>query len=529
MEVMSTTRGRPSGGRAERNLAARAIFSTLFRRSFAANAVGAAFAYVYLGFLAPPQPRAEGSELVEFLATAPAYLVVAALLGRYISKRTFRRAQRWLAEERPPTDHERTLVLSLPWRAAGLTALGWAGACLVFGAQTATHHPAIYVAGVVVGIALAGLATTGSTFLVVERAVRPLFALALEGDVTRTQRGASETLRAAPRLLVSWALGSGVALVAIAVLFLGRGDERGDELIGPILFLVVAGLFAGGVLVAAAARSITEPVDRVREAISRVEDGSLDEEVLVDDGGEIGFLQAGFNRMVAGLRERERIREAFGTYVDREVAEHILREGTDLTGEEVEVTVMFIDIRDFTGFAERAPAREVVATLNRLFGRIVPIIHAHHGHVDKFVGDGLLAVFGAPRRREDHADQALAAALEIEAAVGEELSIGIGLNSGTVVAGNVGGAGRLEFSVIGDAVNVAARVEAATRQTGDTILVSEDTRRLVRDEIELDARPELQLKGKAEPVVLYAPAPPPDAARSQATGVPSRADGEVGR
>jgi adenylate cyclase len=227
----------------------------------------------------------------------------------------------------------------------------------------------------------------------------------------------------------------------------------------------------------------------------------------------VGLLAAGFNQMVAGLRERDRIREAFGTYVDREVAEHILREGTSLAGEEVEVTMMFIDIRDFTGFAERSSAAEVVATVNRMFERAVPVIHAHGGHVDKFVGDGLLAVFGAPRRQSDHADQALAAALEIEAGIREEfageLSIGIGLNSGLVVAGNVGGAGRLEFSVIGDAVNVAARVEAATRQTGDTVLVSEYTRQLLSDSTSLDERPSVPLKGRTRPIVLYAPAAGP--------------------
>lgn len=340
-----------------------------------------------------------------------------------------------------------------------------------------------------------------------------MFALALAGETpSGPGRLAARTLGTAPRLLVSWALGSGVALVAIVVAFLGRGDSRGDELIWPVLFLVVAGLFAGGVLTAAAARSVSDPVDRVRAAVERVEAGSLEEEVVVDDGGEIGFLQAGFNRMVAGLRDRERIRDAFGTYVDREVAEHILREGTNLAGEEIEVTVMFIDIADFTGIAERASAPEVVATVNRLFERAVPIIREHGGHVDKFVGDGLLAVFGAPRRQTDHAEQALRAALEIASAVsdefGDELSIGIGLNSGRVVAGNVGGAGRFEFSVIGDAVNVAARVEAATRETGDTVLVSEHTRALLSDGAagSLEERPAVPLKGKTEEVALFAPA-----------------------
>jgi class 3 adenylate cyclase len=147
-----------------------------------------------------------------------------------------------------------------------------------------------------------------------------------------------------------------------------------------------------------------------------------------------------------------------------------------------------------------------------MFECIVPLIREHGGHVDKFVGDGLLAVFGAPRRQVDHADQALAAAREIDRAVHEELAdeleIGIGLNSGTVVAGNVGGAGRLEFSVIGDAVNVAARVEAATRQTGDVILLAGNVKDLLRDgAVHLEARPSVPLKGKRESVTLYAPTP----------------------
>lgn len=153
----------------------------------------------------------------------------------------------------------------------------------------------------------------------------------------------------------------------------------------------------------------------------------------------------------------------------------------------------------------------MVATLNRLFERIVPLVHQHHGHVDKYAGDGLMAVFGAPRHRARHADEALAAALQIADAVhvefGGRLSVGVGLNSGPVVAGNVGGAGRFEFSVIGDTVNVAARVEAATRQTGDAVLLTADTLELLTDHrVAFAERPGLTLKGKTTPVQIYAPA-----------------------
>ena len=202
--------------------------------------------------------------------------------------------------------------------------------------------------------------------------------------------------------------------------------------------------------------------------------------------------------------------QALGTYLDRDVAQHILREGPALRAREVDVTMMFVDIRGFTSFAERFAPREVVQTLNCLFELAVPIIARHGGHVDKFVGDGLLAVFGAPQALADHADCAIEAALEIACAAEErfqgDLEIGIGIDSGTVVAGNVGGGGRLDFTVIGDAVNTAARIEGATRATGDTILFSQQTRRrLWRTELLTRERDAVPIKGKREPLRLFVP------------------------
>jgi adenylate cyclase len=280
----------------------------------------------------------------------------------------------------------------------------------------------------------------------------------------------------------------------------GGDAELADLAIVALVAIGVAGSISL-VLTLLLANSISEPIAELRRATKRLGAGDFGTRAPVVTTDETGDLARAFNEAAAGLAERERIREAFGTYVDREVAEHILREGTSLAGEEVEVTMLFLDIRGFTTFAERLTAPEVVATLNRLFARIVPIIHEQGGHVDKYVGDGLLAVFGAPRRQDDHADQALVAGLEIAAAVadefGEELSVGVGLNSGPVVAGNVGGAGRLEFSVIGDAVNVAARVESATRQTGDAVLIAGRTKELLRStEIPFVERPGLTLKDK---------------------------------
>ena len=290
----------------------------------------------------------------------------------------------------------------------------------------------------------------------------------------------------------------------------GEGGDLGDLAVAVGASTLVAGTVSLTVTLLLA-DSVTRPVANLRDAAESVGGGELSARVPVLTTDETGELSFAFNRMAEGLAERERIRDTLGTYVDRDVAEHILAEGTDLGGEEVEVTMMFLDIRDFTGYAEKAEASKVVETLNRLWEVVVPVIHDHGGHVDKFVGDGLLAVFGAPRRQEDHAERALDAAVElagkVEQEFGGEIEVGVGLNSGQVVAGNVGGGGRLEFSVIGDAVNVAARIEAATRQTGDTILLAARTKDLLDDDgRRFEERRDLELKGKREEVRVYAPA-----------------------
>jgi class 3 adenylate cyclase len=171
---------------------------------------------------------------------------------------------------------------------------------------------------------------------------------------------------------------------------------------------------------------------------------------------------------------------------------------------------MFLDIRDFTTYTERAEPEEVVALLNGFWELVVPAVVRHRGHANKFIGDGLLAVFGAPERLADHAQRAVAAALEIGQLVRRRyagrLGVGIGVNSGPVVAGTVGGGGRVEFAVIGDTVNTASRVEAATREVGDDVLITDATRELAGDELfAFEPRTSVTLKGKRDPVTLWAP------------------------
>jgi class 3 adenylate cyclase len=258
-------------------------------------------------------------------------------------------------------------------------------------------------------------------------------------------------------------------------------------------------------------RSILRPLADLRRATDAVGRGDFTAVVPVTTGDEIGELASSFNQMVSGLRERERIREAFATYLDEEVAEYILSDSFSKEGFEREVTILFCDVRNFAGFAAESEPQKVVACLNELFEIVVPLIAAEGGHVDKFEGDGLLAVFGAPRPFPDHAERAVRAALEIdrrvnvEAGAGE-LRLGIGINTGSVIAGSVGGGGRLNFSVIGDAVNIAARVEAETRRTGDAVLLTEATRAQLGPGFETRSRGDRDLKGIERPVAVHAPA-----------------------
>ncbi len=299
---------------------------------------------------------------------------------------------------------------------------------------------------------------------------------------------------------------SGVTVAGLS----SRGDRTLDELGVTVLAAIAVAFTISFELSLLLSRSILGPLRDLRRGTERVAAGDFSARVPVTGTDEVGRLAGSFNQMVLGLEERDHLREAFGAFVDPALADRVLAEGTVLEGEEMEVTVLFLDIRGFTSFAERSSAREVVARLNTFYGEVVPVLRKHGGHANKFIGDGLLGVFGAPERLTDHADRAVAASLEIATLVrecyGDELRIGIGINSGPVVAGTVGGGGHVEFTVIGDAVNTAARVEEVTRQTGDEVLLTEATRCLLeRASVGFEERPTVELKGKTEQVRLWAP------------------------
>jgi class 3 adenylate cyclase len=311
-----------------------------------------------------------------------------------------------------------------------------------------------------------------------------------------------------------WKLLGSLPLINVITGVIVSGLSTGDHasLAGLGVSVLVAVIVASTLsleLTVLVSRSVLRPVRDLLTATERVKAGDFGARVPVLSGDEMGTLALSFNQMMHGLSERQALHEAFASYVDPQVAQRVLDEGTHIEGEETEVTIAFVDIRDFTTFAERSSARESVAYVNEFLELVVPIVTRHGGHANKFIGDGLLAVFGAPVRLPDHADRALAAASEMAERVsehfGERLRIGIGISSGPVLAGTVGGGGKLDFTVIGDAVNVASRVEEATRATGDMVLLTEATKALSSDtRLRLEARGAISLKGRSDPVRIYA-------------------------
>jgi adenylate cyclase len=274
------------------------------------------------------------------------------------------------------------------------------------------------------------------------------------------------------------------------------------------LLAVGVSLTMGLELLLLSLRTVGSTMNDIRRAIDRVQAGDYRTRVPVVSTDETGMLAQSFNRLVEGLDERETLRQAFSAYVDPGLAERVLREGSDLTGQDREVSMLFLDIREFTSFSESARPRDVMALLNEFWDIVVPALLRWGGHANKFIGDGVLGVFGAPDDLADHALSATSAALEIadliEGRYAGTINVGIGVNTGHVIAGTVGGGGRVEFTVIGDAVNTASRVEEATRATGDTILITEATRRQLPEGLfEFEARGSAELKGKTVPVQVW--------------------------
>jgi adenylate cyclase len=291
-----------------------------------------------------------------------------------------------------------------------------------------------------------------------------------------------------------------------------------DEALAPLRSLrrriVVAGalallaaLLAGAALAAGIAAPLRALVSGMRDVLA----GDYGRRLHVRREDEIGFLAASFNEMVRGLEERERIKDTFGRFVSRDIAAAVLEGRVPLAGERRQVTILFQDTRGFTAIAERTEPEALVQMVNRLFTAMVAAVEAEGGIVKEFTGDGVMALFGAPVAHADDPDRAVRAALtmlrRMPALNAElcreglaELRIGIGIHSGEVVAGRIGPDQRVEYTVIGDPVNVASRIESLTKETGATLLASAATAARLTGAHHYGRRFVVPIRGKEQPV-----------------------------
>lgn len=289
------------------------------------------------------------------------------------------------------------------------------------------------------------------------------------------------------------------------------------ELENIILLISLTALMVATIAATAAARGVSQPVQALAAHTEVVARGDYEARLDTGRGDEFGQLAASFNRMTAGLAERDQVRDLLDKNVSPEVAAQLMRDGAALGGEEREVTILFTDLRGFTSLSENLAPRELIELLNRYLDRMSTEIERHGGVIDKYIGDAIMAVFGAPLTQPDDADRALQCALAMQQALLKlnrelaaeglpELANGAGINTARVVAGNIGSHRRLNYSVIGDGVNVAARLESLTRNPDyrATILVSEATLKAAHQTYTTRDLGAVSVKGRRESVHLFA-------------------------
>ncbi|MBA2622504.1 MAG: HAMP domain-containing protein [Chthoniobacterales bacterium] len=284
-----------------------------------------------------------------------------------------------------------------------------------------------------------------------------------------------------------------------------------------LLLLAVAGLVVSISLSLWMARTVSGPVRALAQGAKKIEEGDYAHRVITRQRDEIGTLATAFNNMSHGLAERDRVRSLLGKVVSPAIAAELMGKELTLGGEEREVTILFSDIRNFTGICERLGPAEMLETLNLCFTQMSEIIERHGGVVDKYVGDAIMALFGAPISSPRDADAALCAALKMSEALDElnrkwrdkgqpTFEMGIGINTDVVIAGNMGSQARLNYTVIGDGVNLASRLEGLTKNSeyGTRIIVGAGTLAAARDSYETRPLGEVLVKGKQKTTAIFA-------------------------
>lgn len=493
---------------------------------FGSNITGAALSYIYLAVLAP-EP---GSGIVvnsTFQAILPTVIGTGLLLfiGSYFARRRERYFPTWYQKiyagepAGPIPQAALKEVLNYPFASAVISLIMWFVAGLAFGLFLTGSWRAF--SGIfLVGGVLTSVLVYMSLELLWRRVIPAFFP---GGGVSAVKAVRISVLR---RLLLAFFIVSVYPIGMIMLISLERARRLlttedplplMNNLVVVEVFILVISLAANIGLAFLVTRSIVAPLVELQKGMDRVEHKDLNVSMPVTSNDELGYLADRFNAMVDGLRRGELLRNLLNLYVSPEVAREALEHGTGLGGEVVDCTVLFADIRGFTSLSEKLAPEVLIDMLNRYMGRMVAVIVESGGMVNKFGGDSLLAVFGTPLNpRPDHAAAGIQAALGMRDALalfnseqerlgGPTLQIGIGIASGKVVAGNIGGEGRIEYTVIGDTVNLASRLQDLTRDLGTAILVNQAAAEGLPNELQVTAVPlaPLQIRGRTEPVQIF--------------------------
>jgi class 3 adenylate cyclase len=495
------------------------------------NLMGALLAFVYFQFVhasAAPVPRRVTGALLAYFAVS--FLLIVSL--GVVVTRQWSRPLRDVTADRPRAAGLEALTrrraLALPYFMAAVSLVGWTLAGVAWGVVwpwLLGFASVAYALRQIFGItAIGGSVTAAFVFLSVEHIWRQRLPLYFpRGDLSATPGVARIDVRT--RLIAIFLLASMVPISLLGVMCYTRAtalvgaDPGTARLLLERMLVFIAFMLAVGAVVAVGlsvfvSRSVAGPLGQLERAMEEVEQGNLHVRCPVVSHDEIGKVTEGFNRMLEGLRERERIRDAFGRYVTREIRDEILAGKVSLDGQAREVTILFADLRDFTTWVEAHDPREVVRDLNTYFTSMEAAIREHHGLVLQYIGDEIEAVFGAPVPHPEHPAQAVRAALEMRrrlAAWNAErvstgrslLRHGIGIHTGRVLAGNIGSPDRLSYALVGDPVNVASRIQGLNKDFGSDILVSAATARWLETPPPLEPLPAVMVKGRASAVEVY--------------------------
>ena len=412
-------------------------------------------------------------------------------------------------------DCARARTINIPWVVALFCGIGWLGCIPVFicslniGAESLDPNICTHL---IISFVISGAICGTQAFFIAEICCLQLLYPEFfdRGQHVRAAGGVPRSLRVK---WLFWVMSTVVCPVsAQLLLFFAPDRPEGSFAIAVALIFMAFSLLSAWLL----ARLVIRPIHHLRFAAKKVGRGDLEARVDMQRADDFGMLIAEFNNMVAGLKEKEHVQKTFGRHVGQRAAKAILASPAGLSGTNREISAMFVDVRNFTSISASRSPEEVVELLNTFFENMVEIVEECGGMVNKFLGDGFMALFGAidgetPSERT-HADMAVHCAIQMEARLKEvnrrvalpfDFAIGVGIHSGQAVVGSIGSQQRLEYTAIGDTVNVASRIEGLTKRLDKTILFSAATKEKLSSEFAIAGPFEEHIRGKLDTVLVY--------------------------